>query len=286
MLAHPDKLRAYAALMRIDRPIGVLLLLWPTYWALWLAAGGNPPLGLFLIFTMGTWLMRAAGCVINDFFDRDFDRQVARTCQRPLAAGQITRREALVLFILLLLLAAALLPFLNRLTILLALPAVAISIAYPLFKRFTHLPQAFLGIAFSFGIPMAFAAVLDRVPSLAWWLMLANFCWVMAYDTAYAMSDRPDDLKAGVRSTAILFGRFDWLAIALFDAAAIVILAAIGLHQNLHWPFWVGLSAAALLMAFQQRWLDGDRDAALRAFLHNNWVGLVIFWGISAGLAH
>lgn len=286
MLAHPDKLRAYAALMRIDRPIGVLLLLWPTYWALWLAAGGNPPLGLFLIFTMGTWLMRAAGCVINDFFDRDFDRQVARTCQRPLAAGQITRREALVLFVLLLLLAAALLPFLNRLTILLALPAVAISIAYPLFKRFTHLPQAFLGIAFSFGIPMAFAAVLDRVPSLAWWLMLANFCWVMAYDTAYAMSDRPDDLKAGVRSTAILFGRFDWLAIALFDAAAIVILAAIGLHQNLHWPFWVGLAAAALLMAFEQRWLDGDRDAALRAFLHNNWVGLVIFWGISAGLAH
>ncbi|MGK9450575.1 4-hydroxybenzoate octaprenyltransferase [Acidithiobacillus caldus] len=286
MLAHPDKLRAYAALMRIDRPIGVLLLLWPTYWALWLAADGTPPLGLFLIFTMGTWLMRAAGCVINDFFDRDFDRQVARTCQRPLAAGQITRREALVLFVLLLLLAAALLPFLNRLTILLALPAVAISIAYPLFKRFTHLPQAFLGIAFSFGIPMAFAAVLDRVPSLAWWLMLANFCWVMAYDTAYAMSDRPDDLKAGVRSTAILFGRFDWLAIALFDAAAIVILAAIGLHQNLHWPFWVGLAAAALLMAFEQRWLDGDRDAALRAFLHNNWVGLVIFWGISAGLAH
>lgn len=286
MLAHPDKLRAYAALMRIDRPIGVLLLLWPTYWALWLAADGTPPLGLFLIFTMGTWLMRAAGCVINDFFDRDFDRQVARTCQRPLAAGQITRREALVLFVLLLLLAAALLPFLNRLTILLALPAVAISIAYPLFKRFTHLPQAFLGIAFSFGIPMAFAAVLDRVPSLAWWLMLANFCWVMAYDTAYAMSDRPDDLKAGVRSTAILFGRFDWLAIGLFDAAAIVILAAIGLHQNLHWPFWVGLAAAALLMAFEQRWLDGDRDAALRAFLHNNWVGLVIFWGISAGLAH
>ena len=286
MLAHPDKLRAYAALMRIDRPIGVLLLLWPTYWALWLAADGTPPLGLFLIFTMGTWLMRAAGCVINDFFDRDFDRQVARTCQRPLAAGQITRREALVLFVLLLLLAAALLPFLNRLTILLALPAVAISIAYPLFKRFTHLPQAFLGIAFSFGIPMAFAAVLDRVPSLAWWLMLANFCWVMAYDTAYAMSDRPDDLKAGVRSTAILFGRFDWLAIALFDAAAIVILAAIGLHQNLHWPFWVGLAAAALLMAFEQRWLDGDRDAALCAFLHNNWVGLVIFWGISAGLAH
>ncbi|MGC9127655.1 MAG: 4-hydroxybenzoate octaprenyltransferase [Acidithiobacillus sp.] len=286
MLRSRDKVRAYAALMRIDRPIGVLLLLWPTYWALWLAAGGNPPLGLFLIFSIGTWLMRAAGCVINDFFDRDFDRQVARTCQRPLAAGLIGRREALALFVLLLLLAAALLPFLNRLTILLALPAVAISIAYPLFKRFTHLPQAFLGLAFSFGIPMAFAAVQDRVPSLAWWLMLANFCWVMAYDTAYAMSDRPDDLKAGVRSTAILFGRFDWLAIGLFHLGAIVILAAIGLHLDLRWPFWVGLVGAASLMAYEQRWLSGDRDAALRAFLHNNWVGLLIFWGISAGLAH
>jgi len=286
MLPSPDKLRAYAALMRIDRPIGVLLLLWPTYWALWLAADGPPPLGLFLIFSAGTWLMRAAGCVINDFFDRDFDRQVARTCNRPVATGQIGRREALILFVLLLLLAAALLPFLNRLTILLAVPAVAISIAYPLFKRFTHLPQAFLGLAFSFGIPMAFAAVQDRVPGLAWWLMLANFCWVMAYDTAYAMSDRPDDLKAGVRSTAILFGRYDWLAIGLFHLAAILILAGIGLHLHLHWPFWVGLASAAALMAYEQRWLDGDRDAALRAFLHNNWVGLLIFWGISAGLAH
>ncbi len=280
------KWQAYAALMRIDRPIGTLLLLWPTYWALWLAAGGNPSLELFLIFTVGTFLMRSAGCVINDYFDRDFDRQVARTCNRPLAAGVITPQEALVLFLLLCLGAAALLPFLNSLTILLAGGAVLVTVTYPLFKRFTHLPQAYLGLAFSFGIPMAFAAQTGRVPALAWWLMLANACWVLAYDTAYAMADRPDDLKIGVKSSAILFGRYDRLAIAGFHGVMLLILGLIGLDLQLHWPYFLGLLLAALLATHEQSLLGGDRDQALRAFLHNNWLGMVIFWGIMGGLGH
>ncbi len=281
-----EKWQAYAALMRIDRPIGTLLLLWPTYWALWLAARGNPPLGVFLIFTAGTFLMRSAGCVINDYFDRDFDRHVARTCQRPLAAGAITPREALVLFLLLCLGAAALLPFLNGLTILLAGGAVLVTVTYPLFKRFTHLPQAYLGLTFSFGIPMAFAAQTGRVPVLAWWLMLANACWVLAYDTAYAMADRPDDLKIGVKSSAIFFGRYDRLAIAGFHGVMLLILSLIGLDLRLHWPYFLGLLLAALLAAYEQSLLRGDRDQAFRAFLHNNWLGMVIFGGIMGGLGH
>jgi len=280
-----QRLRAYATLMRMDRPIGTLLLLWPTYWGLWLAARGTPSLGLFLIFTAGTWLMRSAGCVINDYFDRDFDRQVARTCQRPLATGLITSRAALRLFVILCLLAAVLLPFLNWLTIWLAGGAVLITVTYPLFKRFTHLPQAYLGIAFSFGIPMAFAATLGRVPALAWWLMLANACWVVAYDTAYAMADRPDDLKAGIKSTAILFGRYDRHAIAGLQAVMLVIFIGMGVTQAMHWPYWIALAGAAVLAAYEQMLLSGDRDQAFRAFLHNNWIGLLLFWGIVAGLA-
>ena len=280
-----QRLRAYATLMRMDRPIGTLLLLWPTYWGLWLAARGTPSLGHFLIFTAGTWLMRSAGCVINDYFDRDFDRQVARTCQRPLATGLITSRAALRLFVILCLLAAALLPFLNWLTLLLAGCAVLITITYPLFKRFTHLPQAYLGIAFSFGIPMAFAATLGQVPALAWWLMLANACWVVAYDTAYAMADRPDDLKAGIKSTAILFGRFDRHAIAGLQAVMLIIFFGIGVEQGTHWPYWIALAGATVLAAYEQSLLGGDRDQAFRAFLHNNWIGLLLFWGIVAGLA-
>ena len=280
-----QRIRAYATLMRMDRPIGTLLLLWPTYWGLWLAARGTPSLGLFLIFTAGTWLMRSAGCVINDYFDRDFDRQVARTCRRPLAAGLITPQAALRLFAILCLLAAALLPFLNWLTIWLAGGAVLTTITYPLFKRFTHLPQAYLGIAFSFGIPMAFAATLGRVPVLAWWLMLANACWVVAYDTAYAMADRPDDIKAGIKSTAILFGRFDRHAIAGLQAVMLIIFFGIGVEQGTHWPYWIALAGATILAAYEQSLLGGDRDQAFHAFLHNNWIGLLLFWGIVAGLA-
>ncbi|MGC9215936.1 4-hydroxybenzoate octaprenyltransferase [Acidithiobacillus sp.] len=280
-----QRLRAYAGLMRVDRPIGTLLLLWPTYWGLWLAAKGTPSLRLFLIFTVGTWLTRSAGCVINDYFDRDFDRQVARTCQRPLAASLITPQEALRLFVILCLLAAALLPLLNWLTIGLSAGAVLITITYPLFKRFTHLPQAYLGIAFSFGIPMAFAATLNQVPTLAWWLMLANACWVVAYDTAYAMADRPDDIKAGIKSTAILFGRFDRHAIAGLQAVMLILFIGIGVAQAMHWPYWIALAGAAVLAAYEQTLLGGDRDQAFRAFLHNNWIGLLLFWGIVAGLA-
>ncbi len=276
---------AYWALMRADRPIGTLLLLWPTYWALWLAAKGTPSFRLFAIFTLGTWLMRSAGCVINDYFDRDFDKQVARTRQRPLAAGLISPAAALRLFVFLCLLAAALLPFLNRLSLALAGAAVLITITYPLFKRFTHLPQAYLGIAFSFGIPMAFAATLGTVPALAWWLMLANACWVVAYDTAYAMADRPDDLKAGIKSTAILFGRWDRYAIAGLQLIMFLIFLGMGLVCTMGWPFWVALLAALALAGYEQTLLHGDRDQAFRAFLHNNWIGLILFWGIVAGLA-
>ncbi|MFA7496650.1 MAG: 4-hydroxybenzoate octaprenyltransferase [Acidithiobacillus sp.] len=280
-----SRFRAYLSLMRVDRPIGTLLLLWPTYWALWLAARGTPSLRLFVIFTLGTWLMRSAGCVINDYFDRDFDKQVARTCQRPLAAGLITPGAALRLFVLLCLLAAALLPFLNVLSILLAGGAVVITITYPLFKRFTHLPQAYLGIAFSFGIPMAFAATLGSVPLLAWWLMLANACWVVAYDTAYAMADRPDDLKAGIKSTAILFGRFDRHAIAGLQWVMLAIFLGIGMVTAMSWPFWIALLSALALAGYEQTLLGGERDLAFKAFLHNNWIGLLLFWGIVAGLA-
>ncbi|MBN6739953.1 4-hydroxybenzoate octaprenyltransferase [Acidithiobacillus sp. MC6.1] len=280
-----QRIRAYATLMRMDRPIGTLLLLWPTYWGLWLAAKGTPSLGLFLIFTAGTWLMRSAGCVINDYFDRDFDRQVTRTCQRPLATGLISSRAALRLFVILCLLAATLLPLLNWLTIGLAGGAAFITVTYPLFKRFTHLPQAYLGIAFSFGIPMAFAATLGRVPTLAWWLMLANACWVVAYDTAYAMADRPDDLKAGIKSTAILLGRFDRHAIAGLQAIMLIIFFGIGVTRGMHWPYWIALAGATVLAVYEQSLLGGDRDQAFRAFLHNNWIGLLLFWGIVAGLA-
>ncbi|WP_414041035.1 4-hydroxybenzoate octaprenyltransferase [Acidithiobacillus sp. M4-SHS-6] len=276
---------AYLALMRVDRPIGTLLLLWPTYWALWLAAKGTPSLRLFVIFTLGTWLMRSAGCVINDYFDRDFDKQVARTRQRPLAAGLIRPAEALRLFVLLCLLAAALLPFLNLLSLALAGGAVFITITYPLFKRFTHLPQAYLGIAFSFGIPMAFAATRGSVPALAWWLMLANACWVVAYDTAYAMADRPDDLKAGIKSTAILFGRWDRYVIAGLQLVMLCIFWGIGLESQMRWPYWVALLGGLLLAVYEQGLLGGDRDQAFRAFLHNNWIGLILFWGIVTGLA-
>ncbi|PKY11775.1 4-hydroxybenzoate polyprenyltransferase [Acidithiobacillus marinus] len=276
---------AYMALMRVDRPIGTFLLLWPTYWGLWLAAKGTPSLRLFVIFTLGTWLMRSAGCVINDYFDRDFDKQVARTRQRPLAAGLIRPAAALRLFVFLCLLAAALLPFLNELSLALAGGAVFITITYPLFKRFTHLPQAYLGIAFSFGIPMAFAATRGSVPAMAWWLMLANACWVIAYDTAYAMADRPDDLKAGIKSTAILFGRWDRYVIAGLQLVMLGIFCGIGLHSAMHWPYWVAVLGALLLGIYEQGLLGGDRDQAFRAFLHNHWIGLILFWGIVAGLA-
>ncbi|MEW6611608.1 MAG: 4-hydroxybenzoate octaprenyltransferase [Pseudomonadota bacterium] len=280
-----SKLRDYLQLMRAHRPIGTLLLLWPTYWALFLAGQGRPRLDLLVVFTLGVFLMRSAGCVINDYSDRRFDAHVARTRDRPLASGRVTPREALVLFAVLVGLSATLLFFLDPLTIGLAVVALLLAATYPLFKRFTHLPQAYLGLAFSWGIPMAFAAQTGQVPLLAWVLLAANVCWVLAYDTAYAMADRADDVKIGVKSTAILFGRFDRLMIALFHGLSLAFLAWAGYLAQLAWPFYLGLLLAALLAGYEQ-WLIRARDPALSfcAFLHNNWFGLTVFAGMLAAL--
>ncbi|MEW5792060.1 MAG: 4-hydroxybenzoate octaprenyltransferase [Pseudomonadota bacterium] len=280
-----SKLRDYLQLMRAHRPIGTLLLLWPTYWALFLAGQGRPRLDLLVVFTLGVFLMRSAGCVINDYSDRRFDAHVARTRDRPLASGRVTPREALGLFAVLVGLSATLLFFLDPLTIGLAVVALLLAATYPLFKRFTHLPQAYLGLAFSWGIPMAFAAQTGQVPLLAWVLLVANVCWVLAYDTAYAMADRADDVKIGVKSTAILFGRFDRLMIALFHGMSLAFLAWAGYLAQLAWPFYLSLLLAALLAGYEQ-WLIRARDPALsfRAFLHNNWFGLTVFAGMLAAL--
>lgn len=278
-----SKLRDYLQLMRAHRPIGTLLLLWPTYWALFLAGQGRPRLDLLVVFTLGVFLMRSAGCVINDYSDRRFDAHVARTRDRPLASGKVTPREALGLFAVLVGLSATLLFFLDPLTIGLAVVALLLAATYPLFKRFTHLPQAYLGLAFSWGIPMAFAAQTGQLPLLAWVLLAANVCWVLAYDTAYAMADRADDVKIGVKSTAILFGRFDRLMIALFHGLSLAFLAWAGYLAQLAWPFYLSLLLAALLAGYEQ-WLIRARDPVLsfRAFLHNNWFGLTVFAGMLA----
>lgn len=274
----------YARLTRLDRPIGIWLLLWPTLWALWFAAGGVPPLRLLLIFVAGTVLMRSAGCVVNDLADRRFDPYVERTRQRPIAAGRVSPREAIALFVLLCLAALAVAAPLNATALWLAVPAVLLAASYPFAKRFHSLPQAHLGIAFSWGIPMAFAAVRGRVDwPLAGALMAANLCWVIAYDTLYAMCDREDDLKIGVKSSAILFGRFDRLIVGLLHAAALVILAGIGLRAGLNALYFAGLAAAAVCAVYEQ-WLVRERErlACLRAFLHNNAFGAAVTIGLVA----
>lgn len=280
-----SKVAAYLQLMRVHRPIGTLLLLWPTYWALFLAGRGYPRPELLFIFTLGVFLMRSAGCVINDYVDRDVDPHVDRTRDRPLASGRVTPTEALWLFAGLTALSAVLLLFLNALTLLLAGVALLLAVTYPFFKRFTHLPQAYLGLAFGWGIPMAFAAQANALPLPAWLLLLANIFWVLAYDTAYAMADRPDDVKIGVKSTAILFGRYDRLMIAVFHALALACLAGTGGLADLGWPFFAALLGAAGFAAYEQ-WLirDRDRKRSFRAFLHNNWIGLIVWVGIVLGL--
>jgi 4-hydroxybenzoate polyprenyltransferase len=277
-----DRLRAYAQLMRLDRPVGIWLLLWPTLWALWLAARGLPPLPLLAIFVAGTVLMRSAGCVINDFADRDFDPHVERTRHRPLAARRVTPREALVLFVLLCLLALLIALPLNRSALLLSLPAVALAASYPFAKRFHSMPQVHLGLAFSWGIPMAYAAVRGQVDwTEAGLLMGANVCWVIAYDTFYAMSDREDDLKVGVKSSAILFGRHDLLIIGGLQLATLLLLAALGVQARLHGSYFLGLVAAAALAAQEQRMARGREPAAcFQAFLHNVRFGGVVFVGV------
>lgn len=276
------RLRDYARLMRLDRPIGILLLLWPVLWALWIAAAGKPALPVFIVFVAGVVLMRSAGCVINDYADREFDPQVERTRNRPLAAGRVSPREALVLFVALALGAFVLVLFMNRLTILLSFVGAALAASYPFMKRWTHLPQFYLGAAFGWGVPMAFAAQTGSVPVDAWILFGATLCWAVAYDTAYAMVDRDDDIRIGVKSTAILFGRADRLMVGLFHALTLTLLVWAGARAGLDLTYYIGLLLAAGLAGWQQ-WLmrTRSRDGCFRAFLNNNRFGAVIFAGLA-----
>ena len=278
-----EKLDLYERLMRLDKPIGILLLLWPTLWALWLSALGRPNWIVVWIFIMGTVLMRSAGCVINDYADRDFDKHVERTKERPLTSGKVTTREALWLFAALCLLSFGLVLALGMpLVTWLSLPAVFLAASYPFTKRFFAIPQAYLGIAFGFGIPMAYAAHLDGVPAEAWWLLLANVFWAVAYDTEYAMVDRNDDLKIGIKTSAITFGRFDVAAVMLCYAATLAIIGGIGYSLHLGGAFYAGLAVAAGIMGVHYTWIRGrERMPCFKAFLHNNWVGAAIFAGIA-----
>jgi 4-hydroxybenzoate polyprenyltransferase len=278
-----QRIRAYARLMRLDKPIGILLLLWPTLWALWIAGQGQPDWAVVLIFVMGTLLMRSAGCVMNDVADQKFDGHVERTKLRPLVSGEVSTKEACLLAAGLSLAAFILVLFLNPLTISLSFLALFLAVTYPLTKRFLAIPQAYLGIAFGFGIPMAFAALTENVPLVAWLMLLANIFWAVAYDTQYAMVDREDDLKIGIRSSAIFFGRFDVLAIMSCYLVMLVLLSIIGLMQRLHWPFYVGLGLAAVLAIYHYVLIRRrERQHCFKAFLHNNWVGAVIFLGLLA----
>jgi 4-hydroxybenzoate polyprenyltransferase len=280
------RLIQYARLMRLDRPIGTLLLLWPTLWALWLAGEGNPDPAVCAVFIAGVLVMRSAGCVINDWADRDFDPHVERTRNRPLAARRVTPREALVLFTVLMLVALGLVLTLNRLTLLLALAGAALATAYPFMKRYTYLPQVHLGVAFSWPIPMAWAALTGTVPSVAWLLLVGNLIWTVAYDTVYAMVDREDDLQVGVKSTAILFGELDRAFVAGMQVTVVVVLALVAQRASLGPVFDLALAAAIALFTWQQ-WLirDRDRERCFRAFLNNNWVGAAVFAGIAGHYA-
>lgn len=281
-MAYPEKTRALLQLIRFDRPIGTLLLLWPTLWALLLAAGGLPDLKLLAIFAAGTFLTRSAGCIVNDLADRHLDGGVARTRERPLVTGAVTPGEARVLFAALMLLAFILVLFTNRLTVLLSVAAVILASTYPFMKRYTHLPQLVLGAAFSWGIPMAFAAQLDALPPALWLVYLGNLLWTVAYDTAYAMVDREDDLVVGIKSSAILFGHFDRLMIGLLQAASLLCLYLAGGAFDLSGYYDVALIAAGGLFAYQHYLIRArEPERCLQAFLHNNWVGMVIFAGIA-----
>ncbi|WP_342322649.1 4-hydroxybenzoate octaprenyltransferase [Kosakonia sp. BYX6] len=277
-----NKLLAFHRLMRTDKPIGALLLLWPTLWALWVATPGVPPWWILLVFVAGVWLMRAAGCVVNDYADRKFDGHVKRTANRPLPSGAVTENEARALFIVLVLLAFALVLTLNVMTILLSVAALALAWVYPFMKRYTHLPQVVLGAAFGWSIPMAFAAVSESVPLSCWVMFLANILWAVAYDTEYAMVDRDDDLKIGIKSTAILFGRHDKLIIGILQAMVMALMAAIGWLNGLGWIYYTTVLAAGALFVYQQVLIAGrERDACFKAFLNNNYVGLVLFLGLA-----
>lgn len=278
-------MRPYLQLMRLDKPIGILLLLWPTLWGLWLAAQGMPDLKILLIFVIGVVLMRSAGCVINDFADRNFDGHVQRTQQRPLVTGAVTARQALLLFAGLVGMSFALVLFLNPFTIALSVGAAALATLYPFMKRYTYLPQFVLGAAFAWAIPMAYSAQLNALPWIVWLIYLANLLWTVAYDTAYAMVDREDDLQVGIKSTAILFGRYDRGMIALCQGLALLCLCGVGFYYHLALIYYASLVVAALIALYQQ-WLlkQGSRQRYFQAFLNNNWFGAVIFVGMVLAL--
>ncbi|HHA1296788.1 4-hydroxybenzoate octaprenyltransferase [Enterobacter ludwigii] len=277
-----NKLLAYHRLMRTDKPIGALLLLWPTLWALWVATPGEPPLWILGVFIAGVWLMRAAGCVVNDYADRKFDGHVKRTAHRPLPSGQVTEKEARTLFIVLVLLSFLLVLTLNTMTILLSVAALALAWVYPFMKRYTHLPQVVLGAAFGWSIPMAFAAVSESVPLSCWLMFLANILWAVAYDTQYAMVDRDDDLKIGIKSTAILFGRHDKLIIGILQVAVLALMVTIGYLNGLNWAFYWAVLVAGMLFVYQQKLIaKREREACFKAFMNNNYVGLVLFLGLA-----
>lgn len=281
-LSLKQRFSEYIHLTRLDRPIGIYLVLWPTLWALWIAAEGWPNPLVLVVFLLGTVLMRSAGCAINDFADREFDPHVSRTEQRPLARGAIKPVEAVGVFVVLSLIALVLVLQLNTLTILLAIPGAFLAGSYPFMKRITHLPQAYLGVAFGWGIPMAFAAQTGEVPANAWLFFVANIFWALAYDTMYAICDREDDLKIGVKSAAILMGRYDRLGIGLMQLLTLALLVAGGIAFQLGLPYWLGLAAASGFALYQQ-YLIRDRDPQLsfKAFLNNHYFGLAVFAGIA-----
>lgn len=280
------RLDAYERLIRLDKPIGAALLLWPTLWALWLASRGLPRVDLLLIFIVGTILMRSAGCAINDYADRNFDGRVERTRSRPLAAGEIRPAEALAVAAALAAAAFALVVFLNKLAIALSFVGLAIAAVYPFTKRFFALPQAFLGIAFGFGIPMAYAAVQGRLPLECWVLFGANIFYSFAYDTEYAMVDRDDDAKIGIRTSALTLGDWDVAAVMLSYGIMLIVLGALGTALSLGWPYYVGLAAAGAMMV--HHWFlirDRSREGCFKAFMRNNWIGAAVFAGLVAALA-
>ncbi len=276
-----DRGRQYWLLARFDKPIGILILLWPTLWALWIAGNGHPDKLVLMVFCLGVVLMRAAGCVINDYADRDFDPHVARTQLRPIAAGKVKPKEALMLFAVLCLSAFGLVLLMNLYTILLSVAGAFLAASYPFMKRYTSLPQAYLGMAFGFAVPMAFAAQTNSISLVAWIIYLAVLLWALVYDTMYAMVDIDDDLKIGVKSTAILFGNRVREIIAVLQVIILVLLLIAGNMQNLAWPYYLGLLIAAGLSIYQQVLIsDYDKTKCFKAFLNNNWFGFVIFIGI------
>ena len=282
-LSMKERFAIYIDLTRFNRPIGSYLLLWPTLWALWIASEGMPDLKILTIFVLGVFLTRSAGCVINDFADRKIDAHVKRTSQRPLATGRISSKEALTLFAVLMLVAFVLVLFTNTMTIMMSFGGLFLASLYPFMKRHTHLPQVVLGAAFGWAIPMAFTAVNESVPVIAWLIYIAKILWTVAYDTMYAMVDRDDDLKIGVKSTAILFGDLDKIIIGILQLITLLILLLVGIHLHLCSPYFIGLLVATALFCYQQILIKNrDRDLCFKAFLNNHYAGLAVFAGIFA----